>query len=59
MDSKILGKLELIENHAEQIQQLEQLLEKILESNQRSEKYLEAMWRMYQQMAQPKSGPQI
>lgn len=61
MDSKMLSKLDLIEDNTERLRQIEQLLEKILESNQRSERYLEQMFRMYQQSAQPQSsgGPSL
>lgn len=53
MDSKILTKLDMIEDHAERLRQIEQLLEEIRESNRRSEKYLQQMFEMYQQAAQP------
>lgn len=53
MDSKALSKLQAIEDNTEQLHRIEQLLEAIVESNRRSEKYLEQMWRMYQRMSGP------
>lgn len=51
MDSKILSTLQTIEDHAERLKRIEDLLEKILEANNRQEHYLEQMWRMYEQAA--------
>lgn len=49
--SKIISKLDTIEDHTERAKRIEDLLEKILESTQRSERHLENMWRMYEQAA--------
>jgi hypothetical protein len=48
--SKVVSKLDTIQNDTERLKRMEDLLEKILESNQRSEKHLENMWRVYDQM---------
>lgn len=49
--SKVVSKLDTIEDHTEHLKRIEDILERILESTQRSEKHLEQMWSVYEQMA--------
>jgi len=56
--NKVLSKLDSIENNTERSKRIEDLLERILESNVRSEKHLENMWRMYEQAAQAQQQQQ-
>lgn len=56
--NKVLNELKTIENHAERLVRIENLIEKILESNQRSEKHLENMWRLYEEMAAAQQAQQ-
>lgn len=57
MDSKAISKLDEIENHLSRLEHSVQLLEKILESNRRTEEYMEAMLRIYQQAMQAQQVP--
>lgn len=56
MDGKMLSKLDEIENHLSRLEHTVQLLEKILESNRRTEEYMEAMLRIYQEAMQAQQG---
>jgi hypothetical protein len=45
--SKIVSRLDAIENHAERLKEIEDLLEKLLDDNRRQTKALEQMLQMY------------
>lgn len=46
---KVITRLETIEDHVERLKRIEDLLEKLVESNNRQAHYLEQMWQMYEQ----------
>lgn len=57
MDSRVLSKLDEIENHLSRLEHTIQTLEKILESNRRTEEYMGAMLRIYQEAMRAQQPP--
>ena len=49
MDSKIYSKLDEIENHLARLEHMVQLLERLIETNKRTEEYMATMMRIYQE----------
>lgn len=49
--SKVISRLEAIEDHAERLKSIENLLEKLVDMNNRQAQYLEHMLKLYEQAA--------
>ncbi|PID32495.1 hypothetical protein CR970_00270 [Candidatus Saccharibacteria bacterium] len=47
--NKVISKIDELEHHVQRLQRMEDLLEKLVDSNHRQAQYLEKMWDMYDQ----------